>query len=1683
MKKLTTFLILLLAPFIALGQTTHGKIQTDEIFNSGILTISGATPSVTNGNIFATSNGSPITITNFLNGVNTQRISVICADLNTSIANNANIVTSNGTTFTCGFINQELDFILNGTVWVQASGGVAAGCSPSGNNNALQKKSGTACVGTALTENAGTFAVGDDFQPLGPNPYVDPRSYGVRALDTRFIPAVPGITGSISSGTTALTGISTSNCSNQTGAICFRNGDGIAIPNAGPSQSMVAPTPAVVPSLPAGPTGIAVTVAGPAGPSTYNYKIVAVDKARGMTVPGPVTTITTGKTNLGARSVGLTSCARANKTVTCQTSGVHELAVGAAIIINQTIGDGTFSGTYLVGTVPDNTHFTYTSGFDTSIGASTSSTGGTVHWFNENLISWSHVAGAHQYIICSDRIGGGFVPIGITLPDNQTVAPAITDMALAWDDLGSPLRDNFQLPYWAGTNPCTASSPQNDELTTTIVSGAPGTSFTLANAASNTVSNGTILFDNSVNFLAAVTAAHQTPVNIPYTFIPGTATGFVFNSYLILPTQANICQLGPVQINDTIEVVLADRWSGSCPPASASVPSSGWEGFPSVSVGPAYPGIYKAGGNLAIGNLQFTDSANLNNKIYMVYDGGGVPSGTLNSMNMSLSGNMSMGIVLRANTGNSVNGLTMRGHFLFASSTGSIGDTTTPSFYGDPAGIIANYIATPGRGLAFKSVTSPFNGVCFIADLYMNGGVTPPLTLISGGANQFFHLGLVTEDTVGLPLFANLNSVGSKLTIDDLQAGPNSDGVSFPPLVSGFSTPVIGASMVPGYDRNVSLISGTGLSSTEPAGTNLTQQFIEGDFWVGNNHSVFVNSPAIGAPTAGAPTAGGSVPIGTINYRVVPVWANGGEGNYSLTSNSVTTTSGFQTIPLTWPAASGNPLGYDIYRNGVLLTCTIPNVTTNAFSDTLGFACGASAEQLPTGGPTMLMPGTQGIVAPQYILSGGTTGGKATISGTFTSNRPATWPDASGTVGLYTGAFSTNDCIKASITAGFAVFVSAGGPCGTFVNPMSAIGQMIGGGTAGAPVAIAAGKTGQSIVASNGATPAFASPGINGSNVTSTPYTVQCDSSTALIDRGTVITLKSGASVVNVPDPSTSGCGGNFVFSLVDDGASAVTINRGTTATFNIANGNSNSDGQTSFTMTNGQFATINSPDNTNWTVRFETLTTVPVSAAVLGSTAGGVLQADTSHNIVTPLICLDSSGSGTAQSCSTSPTFTPAAGDIIIYKTTTANTGSVTVNVNASSAATIKKWQGTANLAANDLQAGIYNLIVFDGTNWEIPTIGNAPSGGGSSTWNGLTNPTGNMLLNTMSTFLSEWDYTTGLTNAWKITNVTAATVTTPQNGPQMNLDCGQEWTGAGVSTEACYQVQVTPGTGLNTQSLVAIKNTSASTNTNNGFSFNGNIYLPSGGKVGINSQGNENASFASGGLSCASGTRCVAFFNTGNIDTGGIDGTVSRVAAGVIGIGTGAAGSTAGTAALTATRYTEAAAPTTAASSGTVYEDSTQHEYFGSTNGASTFGMLNRTQPGAINNSAQTAAITTATLCAASAGACNVAGQYKVHFDFIEDGAACATPGTGGVTFLLTWTDANATTHSAVSLAMDDASGITSLSQTFHFQTTLAAAWASGDFTISSNGSVIQYATGYTACTSGTGSYRLQAAVVRLQ
>jgi len=214
-----------------------------------------------------------------------------------------------------------------------------------------------------------------------------------------------------------------------------------------------------------------------------------------------------------------------------------------------------------------------------------------------------------------------------------------------------------------------------------------------------------------------------------------------------------------------------------------------------------------------------------------------------------------------------------------------------------------------------------------------------------------------------------------------------------------------------------------------------------------------------------------------------------------------------------------------------------------------------------------------------------------------------------------------------------------------------------------------------------------------------------------------------------------------------------------------------------------------------------------------------------TAHNTLENLICSDSSGSGTAQSCSTGPTiFTPVSGDTIMYSTTTTNTGDVTVDVNSLGVKHIRKWQGSSVLASGDLVANTPTLLTYDGTFWEIYTIGNAPSAGGggssapflgvSSTANNGSGKPGAVLCSTSNTSTPASSYsctatTHSGTQVLVITNATA----TPSGGsltynniysPSGNLASKGWW--ANVSSGASVTFTVAANGGSQTFGFFAV-------------------------------------------------------------------------------------------------------------------------------------------------------------------------------------------------------------------------------------------------------------------------------------
>jgi hypothetical protein len=268
-------------------------------------------------------------------------------------------------------------------------------------------------------------------------------------------------------------------------------------------------------------------------------------------------------------------------------------------------------------------------------------------------------------------------------------------------------------------------------------------------------------------------------------------------------------------------------------------------------------------------------------------------------------------------------------------------------------------------------------------------------------------------------------------------------------------------------------------------------------------------------------------------------------------------------------------------------------------------------------GLTVTPSNPSGGIEKWEITGSSYTGNAATATALASYTNYSVYGSGSG-VGAWITPTANSQCLEsasssyASHTPSFVTCPSGGPGTGTlYYLPYWSSTTVLG--------SIADQVTGQLPVAANGGPPAFASPGMvegaAGTPVTSTPYKMQCDSSTAIIDRATFIVAGSGSSVFIAPDPSDTGCGSGFLFALINESGSTITVNRETSATMNVVNGSLISSSLTTFPMSSGAFSTFNS-DGINWHVRLSGGNLGNVTASSL--VASGIVDGQTPVTIVT---------------------------------------------------------------------------------------------------------------------------------------------------------------------------------------------------------------------------------------------------------------------------------------------------------------------------------------------------------------------------------------------------------------------------------------------------------------------------------
>lgn len=129
----------------------------------------------------------------------------------------------------------------------------------------------------------------------------------------------------------------------------------------------------------------------------------------------------------------------------------------------------------------------------------------------------------------------------------------------------------------------------------------------------------------------------------------------------------------------------------------------------------------------------------------------------------------------------------------------------------------------------------------------------------------------------------------------------------------------------------------------------------------------------------------------------------------------------------------------------------------------------------------------------------------------------------------------------------------------------------------------------------------------------------------------------------------------------------------------------------------------------------------MPALTGAITTVAGAVATSPGKADLLDAVNFCSDAGANDTYTCSLSPAITAyVTGNHYRIKANTANTGAATINLNSLGAKTIVKVTGgiTTTLADNDIRAGQWADLVYDGTNMQLQsTLGNAASGSGTVT------------------------------------------------------------------------------------------------------------------------------------------------------------------------------------------------------------------------------------------------------------------------------------------------------------------------------------------------------------------------------
>lgn len=277
-----------------------------------------------------------------------------------------------------------------------------------------------------------------------------------------------------------------------------------------------------------------------------------------------------------------------------------------------------------------------------------------------------------------------------------------------------------------------------------------------------------------------------------------------------------------------------------------------------------------------------------------------------------------------------------------------------------------------------------------------------------------------------------------------------------------------------------------------------------------------------------------------------------------------------------------------------------------------------------------------------------------------------------------------------------------------------------------------------------------------------------------------------------------------------------------------------------------------------------------------LSSNASGQLVASTAHDTAVPLTCAAASSSATAYTCSTTPTFVPAARDLILFCPDLANSGAATLVVNGQAGTpAIQKQQGQAALVANDLRASPACVTMeFNATNWVMQgQLGNASGTGTVTSVFGNSGPAVTSVLsatitNPAGTFLISPGTGTGTLDNIYIGGGGVSNTTGNNNvalGYQALLSVTSSVGNTAIGSLALNGITTTAQEGNTAVGYQALTNVSSGANTAVGYnaaeSLNGGNNATA---VGYSALANDSSGSSNTAVGYTSCTNCKGGFNT---------------------------------------------------------------------------------------------------------------------------------------------------------------------------------------------------------------------------